>query len=146
MIARGALLAAAALTAACGGEAPAAEPQPQASESAASADSRVVDLAVDDVAALVAAGEVQLIDVRSPEEFAEGHIDGAVNRPVDGFNPSDLPAADGREVVLYCRSDRRSGIAARQLADYTGKPARHLDGGILAWQAAGQPVTAPTAE
>ena len=109
----------------------AAEPAPQVQE---------IDAA--QLAAKVAAGEVILIDVRTPEEFAQSRISGALNAPVDTFDPAMIPLEDGRETILYCRSDRRSGIAAAQLAEYTGGAVRHLDGGILAWEEAGQPVIA----
>lgn len=84
----------------------------------------------------VAAGDARLVDVRTPEEFAEGHIAGAVNMPVESFDPAQLADADPAKVVLYCRSGRRSQAAAKKLAAATGKPAVHLDGGILAWEAA----------
>ena len=87
------------------------------------------------------AGEpIQLIDVRTPQEFAEGHIAGAINVPLDSFDPATLPGAQGRDRVLYCRSDRRSAEAAEKLAEATGRNAVHLAGGILAWEEAGQEV------
>ncbi len=92
------------------------------------------------LSALVARGEVVLVDVRTPEEFAAGRIAGAVNLPLDGFDPATLPRQAGKETVLYCRSDRRSGLAARQVVAALGQPVRHLGGGILAWQAAGLPT------
>jgi phage shock protein E len=56
-----------------------------------------------------------LVDVRTPEEFEAGHIDGAVNVPVDQVGASS--AFDGQEqLVVYCRSGRRSAAAAQQLA------------------------------
>jgi rhodanese-related sulfurtransferase len=65
-----------------------------------------------DVHAAVAAG-ARLVDVRSPAEFASGHLDGAINLPVD-----ELPARAGEigpadtSVVVYCRSGARSARAA----------------------------------
>ena len=100
----------------------------------------VLTIDSDALAARLAAGDVQLIDVRTPEEFAEGHIAGAINVPVDTFDPVMLPDAAGAERILYCRSDRRSGIAAERLAAHSGQDSVHLDGGILAWQEDGQPV------
>lgn len=97
------------------------------------------------LAAKVAAGQVQLIDVRTPEEFAAGHIDGAINMPVDGFDPDAVPEIEGKETVLYCRSGRRSERAATILSEATGETVTHLEGGITAWEAAGEPVTAPEA-
>ena len=88
----------------------------------------------------IARDEIRLVDVRTPEEFATGRIAGAVNMPVDGFDPAQLADADPAKVVLYCRSGRRSQIAAEKLAAATGTPAVHLEGGILAWESADQPV------
>lgn len=87
---------------------------------------------------------VALVDVRTAEEFAEGHIPGAVNvdATADGFveeisarYPKDKPLA------LYCRSGRRSADAAGKLVEKGYKTVYDLDGGILAWEKAGLPVT-----
>lgn len=63
-----------------------------------------------------------LVDVRTPDEFAAGHIAGALNVPVQALQrqPS-LPADKGRDIVLYCRSGHRSAQAASLLtrAGYT---------------------------
>lgn len=107
---------------------------------APAAPAQLVTLTPEELAARLAAGDVRLIDVRTEAEVAEGMIPGAEHIPLDRFDPAALGPDDGREVVLYCRSDRRSGIAATKLAEATGEPATHLEGGILAWEAAGQPV------
>ena len=133
-------IAPALLLAGCG-EPAASEPD---ADSVAASRGEVQTLDVDELARMVAQDEAVLVDVRTPEEFAEGHLEGAINLPVETFDPAKVPqAADGREVILYCRSDRRSGIAAEQLAEARGTTVRHLDGGILAWEEAGQPVTEP---
>lgn len=64
---------------------------------------------------LVQAG-ARLVDVRTPAEFAAGHIPGAVNIPVQQIEArmQELDPRDGA-VVLYCRSGQRSGSAARIL-------------------------------
>lgn len=103
----------------------------------------LVDLTPEELAAKLEAGNVRLIDVRTAAEVAEGTIPGAEHIPLDQFDPDSLDFSDGREVVLYCRSGRRSALAAEKLAEATGKPAEHLAGGILAWEAAAQPVTPP---
>ncbi len=61
-------------------------------------------------------GGALLVDVRTPEEFAAGHISGAVNIPVQELDQrmKELEPKD-RSVVLYCRSGNRSGHAARML-------------------------------
>lgn len=107
----------------------------------AGADAGVLMIEPSALSTRLEAGEpIQLIDVRTSEELAEGHLEGAVNIPLDTFDPAALPDTDGAQRVLYCRSDRRSGIAADRLAEATGRDAVHLEGGILAWEAAGLPV------
>jgi rhodanese-related sulfurtransferase len=93
-----------------------------------------------ELAARLARGQVVLVDVRTPEEFAAGHIAGAVNLPLDGFDPKALPREAGKETVLYCRSGRRSAAAAEQIVAAGLSPTRQLEGGILSWEAAGLPL------
>lgn len=85
-------------------------------------------------------GNIRLIDVRSDEEVAGGMIPGAEHIPIDRFDPARLDLSDGRTVVFYCHSGRRSARAAERLSDFSGKKERHLEGGIEAWQDAGLPV------
>ncbi|MCU0514069.1 MAG: rhodanese-like domain-containing protein [Anaerolineae bacterium] len=81
-----------------------------------------------------------LLDVRTPEEFAAGHIAGAVNIPLQSLEqnlsaiPQDMP------VVLYCRSGNRSQQAL-QLLQPQGYSNLYDLGGIIDWQAQGRPVT-----
>jgi rhodanese-related sulfurtransferase len=100
----------------------------------------LVSLSPEELAERIKAGNVRLIDVRTDEEVAEGVIPGAEHIALDRFNPAAIAEGDGREVVLYCRSGRRSAIAAEKLAEATGAPVTHLEGGIIAWEAAGQPI------
>ena len=100
----------------------------------------VTTLTATELAPLVEAGEIVLIDVRTPEEFAQGYIPGAVNMPLARFDPQALPDPDDGEIILYCRSSGRSGQAAARYVEETGLSIRHLEGGILAWEAAGLPI------
>jgi rhodanese-related sulfurtransferase len=61
----------------------------------------------------LAASGAKVIDVRSPEEFASGHVPGAVNIPYEviGRRLSEI-GPTSTPVIVYCRSGRRSGIAA----------------------------------
>jgi phage shock protein E len=81
---------------------------------------------------LVEAGAV-LLDVRSPEEFSGGHIEGAINIPVQELDRrlADVGAHD-RAVVVYCRSGMRSARASAMLKD-AGFSAVHDLGGIGRW-------------
>lgn len=112
-------------------------------EAAPPAPTPLVALTPDELAARIKAGNVRVIDVRTDAEVAEGTIPGAEHIALDRFKAEDLDLSDGREVVLYCRSGRRSAIAGEKLAAVTGEPVEHLEGGILAWEAAGQPVEKP---
>ena len=58
-----------------------------------------------------------LIDVRTPIEFDQGHLDGAINIPYDQLKTRIAEIGDdrGREIVLYCRSGRRSEIGGKTL-------------------------------
>lgn len=103
----------------------------------------LIDLTPEQLVARLVAGNVRLIDVRTDAEVAEGIIPGAEHIPLDRFDPAKLDLSDGRAVVLYCRSGRRSGMAGEKLAAFTGEAVEHLAGGILAWEQAGQPVTQP---
>lgn len=92
---------------------------------------------VDDV--LTADPGATVIDVRSPAEFAAGHLEGAVN--IDVSSPSfeqeiaALPQ-DGTYLV-YCQSGNRSGTATDTMADAGFTEVYDLQGGVVAWQAAG---------
>jgi rhodanese-related sulfurtransferase len=80
-----------------------------------------------------------IIDVRSPEEFAQGHIAAAVNIPLEQLTTAELP--DG-PVMTTCGSGGRGGRAADALVE-AGHEAYSIDGGTRAWEAAGMPVEAP---
>lgn len=81
-----------------------------------------------------------VIDVRTAEEFAVGHIPGALNIPFDQVAEriSEVDAPHG--VALYCMVGPRArkGESALLEAGYTS--VLHIDGGLAAWQAAGLPV------
>ncbi len=81
----------------------------------------------------------QLIDVRTAEEFASGHIPGALNIPVQELEQRLSEVETGQPVVLYCRSGNRSAQAAQILGD-AGYGQVYDLGGIAAWQQAGLPI------
>lgn len=84
---------------------------------------------------------VTLIDVRTPEEYGQGHIPGAVLVPLDTIKEiKKLPGSEGR-VIIYCRSGKRSLTAIGILADKGITAVEELEGGINAWKAAGGPLT-----
>lgn len=82
-----------------------------------------------------------VVDVRTPEEYAGGHVPGAVNLPLDalGARMDELGAHRDGEVYLICQSGRRSARAA-ELLSAAGYTAVNVEGGTAAWRAAGHPV------
>jgi len=93
------------------------------------------EMSAADLRPLWEAGEVILVDVREPSEYAGEHIPEAISLPLSRFRPEDLPTA--KPVVLYCQSGNRS---AQALARVGSQPVSHLRGGILAWKEGGHPV------
>lgn len=96
-----------------------------------------------DVAALqqaVTLGGVRLVDVRSPQEFASGHVAGAVNIPLGelGAAIDDLREGSG-DLYVMCQAGGRSARAADQLRR-AGVSSANVEGGMGAWRAAGYPV------
>ena len=83
----------------------------------------------------IAKPQVQLVDVRTAEEYKQGHIPAAVNIDVNSpdFDSRIAELDKQRCVALYCRSGRRSKIAANRVAAQ-GFKVVELDGGVLSWQ------------
>lgn len=101
---------------------------------------RVDTLGVDEFAEVAGRTDVRLVDVRTPEEYAEGHLFGAENIDVKDSNFAQRVEGIEGEVAVYCRGGRRSLKAAEQLVA-SGCTVYNLDGGIIAWQKAGKPTT-----
>ena len=93
-------------------------------------------------AEVVASPGVTIIDVRTPEEFAEGHIEGAVNYNVQG--PDFATQIGGLDpagtYAVYCRSGNRSQAAVSAMAQAGIPGIYELESGIVGWQDAGLPV------
>jgi rhodanese-related sulfurtransferase/DNA-binding MarR family transcriptional regulator len=89
-------------------------------------------------------GLVTVIDVRPPDEFAAGHIPGAINVPIEALADWARLAPRGSEIVAYCRGPYcvMSFDAVAQLRK-VGLPARRLTDGFPEWKSAGYPVEAP---
>jgi rhodanese-related sulfurtransferase len=84
---------------------------------------------------------LQLIDVRTGAEYAEGHLAGAKLIPVQEIEARLSEIDKSKPVLLYCRSGHRSGTALKILQDHGYADAKHMQGGINAWKSAGLPVT-----
>jgi rhodanese-related sulfurtransferase len=95
-----------------------------------------------ELAALLAAESAPLLlDVRTPEEFAEGHVPGATLVPVQELEArlGELSAYKQRGVVAYCEVGGRAGKAAELLRAH-GFSVRLLDGSMKRWRAEGREV------
>jgi rhodanese-related sulfurtransferase len=79
-----------------------------------------------------------VIDVRTPSEYAQGHISGAINVPIDTL-PNGAESLPDGQILTACGSGGRAGRAATLLL-LSGREAFSIEGGTKAWQAAGLPV------
>lgn len=89
------------------------------------------------------AGKIQLIDVRTEEEWNEGHLEGAVRVGFleKGFEEKVAKAVDSKKrVLIYCRSGNRSGKASKAMEKLGFTEIKDLKGGIIAWKKAGKKV------
>ncbi|HEU0223931.1 MAG TPA: rhodanese-like domain-containing protein [Steroidobacteraceae bacterium] len=83
-----------------------------------------------------------VLDVRTPEEYAAGHVPGARNIPHTQIAErlAELGDARDRDVVVYCRSGSRSAIALATLREAGFTRLLHLEGDWLRWSAEERPV------
>ncbi|HYF36885.1 MAG TPA: rhodanese-like domain-containing protein [Prosthecobacter sp.] len=112
------------------------------SVTAAFAADKVTHVTAEDAAKLVQTGKVTVLDVRTPDEYNEGHIKGAKN--VD-FSSPDFAAKlndldKSKPILVHCQAGGRSTKSLPAL-EKLGVPIYHLDGGMDAWTQAGKPVS-----
>ncbi len=88
---------------------------------------------------LVTSGAAYGIDVREQHEWDAGHFDQFKLNPLSEFDLSAVPT--DKPIIFICRSGNRSGQVCNALAQ-SGLEIMNLDGGMLAWQAAGLPMSA----
>lgn len=88
------------------------------------------------------AGEVTVVDLRTPTEYAEGHLDGAVM--IDFYEPDFADRIDDLDrdgsYLIYCRSGSRSDQARRLMAELGFTDVADIEGGVVAWADAGLPL------
>jgi len=86
-----------------------------------------------------------ILDVRSPGEYAEGHVPGAVNIPYDQVPAriAELEPSRSREIVVYCEGGHRAGLAFDELRTAGFENVRHLSGDMKGWRAAGRATERP---
>lgn len=98
------------------------------------------EIGAEELSAMLEAGEALVVDVREADEFATGHIPGAINMPLSTFQPSRLPDPQGRKLVLNCLGGKRSAMALEKCNVAQATVDTHLAGGFGAWQAARLPI------
>jgi rhodanese-related sulfurtransferase len=84
-------------------------------------------------AMLVAQTKLVLVDVRRPEEFAAGHIDGAILMPLETIAAAYRNLPTDTRLVVYCHAGQRSAKAVAFLLAHGYGEAVSLDGGFVAW-------------
>lgn len=104
------------------------------------------EVAIQDAQALLRSADV-IIDVREADEYAAGHLAGAINIPrgLLEFKLSGTPALEPRDlnVVLYCKTSGRAALAATTMQSMGYLQVVSIAGGMDAWVQAGMPVVKP---
>jgi len=112
----------------------------------AAAKARIQEVALADAEQALLDADV-LIDVREQDEYAAGHLPGAIHasRGMLEFKLSGNPALSARDlkIVLYCKTSSRAALAACALHDMGYLNVQSIAGGFDAWAAAGKPVAKP---
>jgi len=107
-----------------------------------SSSTGAIDLGVSEFSTKVAEAGVITLDVRTPIEFAEGHIEGA--RLIDfqsGNFENEIAALDKNATyAVYCRSGNRSGQAVKVMQDAGFTSVFNMNGGVIDWANAGLPL------
>lgn len=91
--------------------------------------------------AIEARTSTQIVDVREPDEWTEGHIAGAVHIPLGDLLQRAGELDPNRPVVTVCHLGGRSLIAAEALSNAGFQDVASMAGGMAAWEDAGQPIT-----
>ena len=97
------------------------------------------ELTPERVAELLAAGEVELVDVRTQEEHEAGHVAGDRHLPIDRLSQSAGELDSSKTLVFYCRGGDRSAVAAEAMSA-SGREAHSMAGGLVAWVEHGLPL------
>jgi rhodanese-related sulfurtransferase len=102
----------------------------------------ITDVDVAEASQIVDEGNTVILDVRTPEEFAAGHLPDAININVESSDFATKVAGldESAETLVYCRTGNRSGVATDQMAELGFTDLADLQGGIEAWAAAGEQV------
>jgi len=107
----------------------------------------VPELSVQELASQLASAQPPIVaEILGPQYFAQGHLPGAVNLPLEGFAERAVRLLPDKtaDIVVYCASQtcQNSDIAQRKLLSLGYRNVRVFKGGKAAWSAAGQPLIA----
>ncbi|HEX2705394.1 MAG TPA: rhodanese-like domain-containing protein [Candidatus Lustribacter sp.] len=113
-----------------------------AGPTASAAPTSGAELGAAEFAAALKRPGTTIVDVRTPAEYAEGHLPGAVNLDVSSPDfAAQLATLDpSAPYAVYCHSGNRSGVAVTAMVEQGFTDAYHLQGGLGAWQQAGGEV------
>ena len=111
----------------------------------AMAEDKVKHVDAEAAAALVQAGGITILDVRTPDEYSEGHLKEAKNADILSKDfATQLSALDkARPILVHCQAGGRSTRALPTLEKLGFTTVYHLDGGMNDWLKAGKPVVKP---
>jgi rhodanese-related sulfurtransferase len=90
-----------------------------------------------EVRALNEQGEITVVDVREPDQYAEGHIPGAMNIPFDSLEGRLDEVPDDKRVIFVCQGGPLSRRALQNARDQGVEDANNMAGGMSAWEDAG---------
>ena len=85
-------------------------------------------------------GELVILDVRTVSEYESGHLEGAINIPVEALSGRLSELNPNDELLVYCRTGNRSTTAVGILKENGYDRIYHMDAGIVAWENAGFPT------
>lgn len=104
-----------------------------------SSQDTIEELSPRQVAELLQARQILLIDVREPGEYAVQRIPEALLHPLSTFDAAALPPDQPRRIVFHCGSGKRSALAAQARLASGASCAAHMAGGMGAWTTQGLP-------
>ncbi len=95
---------------------------------------------IDTAKQMIAEGDVQIVDVRQPDEYAQGHVPGAMLIPLNTVMARIDQISADKDVILVCGVGERSAVAAEMAAAMGRTRLYNLEGGTTAWVKQGNPV------
>ena len=99
------------------------------------------DVTVEEAKALIDNNpDLIILDVRTEAEFNDGHIEGAINIPVDNLRSRLSELGKDDELLVYCRTGNRSRTAVSIFSENDYSKIYHMNGGITAWIQEGYPT------